>query len=99
MVEVPDTVQAGASFEVFVVTYGGGCVGTDRTDVTVEGLSVDVRPYDVHSGGEYCTAVVRMLDHRVTLTLHSTGVAVIRFHGREMPADSVVTVVRPVVVE
>ncbi len=99
VVTVPDTVQAGVSFEVSVLTYGGGCLSKDGTKVQVRGLSADVTPYDIHSGGEICTADLGLFDHRAMMTLRESGVAEIRFHGRQLPQDSLITVVREVVVE
>lgn len=97
--EVPDTVQVGVGFEVSVRTYGGGCISEDGTDVHVEDLVVNVRPYDVHSGANVCTDELRLFDHRTTLTLTEPGLAEIRFHGKEMPGDSMLTVARSIVVQ
>lgn len=99
VIAVPDTVQAGAAFEVSVRTYGGGCITKGDTETQVEGLTAEVRPYDLHSGAEVCTDELRIFDHRATLAFEQAGLAEVRFHGREMPADSVVTIVRSVVVE
>lgn len=98
VIAVPDTVQAGAAFEVSVRTYGGGCITEGETETRVEGLSADVRPYDLHSGAGVCTDELRIFDHQATLAFEQEGVGEVRFHGREMPADSLVTYVRPVVV-
>lgn len=97
--EVPHTVQAGADFDVAVRTYGGGCISAGETDVKLDGLSVDVRPYDVHSGESVCTSELRFFDHRLTLTIAERGLAQIRFHGKELPAHSTVTVARSVFVQ
>ncbi len=99
VITVPDTVQAGVSFEVSVLTYGGGCHSKGGTTIQIVGLSVDVTPYDIHSGAEVCTDILNMFDHRATLTLRESGVAEVRFHGKQMPGDSLITVVREVVVE
>lgn len=99
VVEAPETVRAGAPFEVSVRTYGGGCLSKGETEVRKEGLSVDVRPHDIHSGADVCTQELKMFDHRATVTLHDAGVAEIRFHGQAVPGDSAVLVVRYVTVE
>lgn len=98
VIEVPDTVPAGTPFDVSVRTYGDGCVTKGDTEVRQEGRTVNVRPYDVHSGAEICTLQLKMFDHRATVTLDDPGPAEIRFHGRELPADSVLTVARSLIV-
>lgn len=96
--QVPDSVRVGVPFEISVRTYGDGCVTGNGTEVQRHGRSVDVRPYDVHSGAQVCTDVLRMFDHRATVMLETPGQADIRFHGMERPTDSVITVTRSVVV-
>lgn len=98
VITVPDTVSAGAPFELSVRTYGGGCIRPNGTLVQVEGRAVTVAPYDVHSGHDYCPDVLRIFDHDATVTLHEAGLAEIRIRGRSMPADSTMVVVRHVVV-
>ena len=99
VITVPDSVQAGVSFEVSVLTYGGGCHSKGGTTIQIVGLSVDVTPYDIHSGLRICDSILKTFDHRATLTLRESGVAEIRFHGKQMPEDSLITVVREVMVE
>ncbi len=99
VITVPDTVQAGVSFEVSVLTYGDGCLSKGGATIQIVGLSVDVTPYDIHSGAEVCELMLNHFDHRATLTLRESGVAQISFHGKQLPGDSLLTVVREVVVE
>ena len=99
VITVPDTAQAGVSFEVSVLTYGDGCHSKGGTTIQIVGLSVDVTPYDIHSGAQICDSILKTFDHRATLTLRESGVAEIRFHGKQLPGDSLITVVREVVVE
>lgn len=99
VVQAPDAVEAGAAFEVTVRTYGGGCVTQGPTEVEHDARAVVVRPYDVHSGASVCTDELRMFDHRATVSVEEPGVAEIRVHGTELPADSAVVVTRSVVVE
>lgn len=98
-VQAPDTVEAGAAFEVTVRTYGDGCVTRGETIVEQDGLIVIVRPYDVHSGASVCTQELRMFDHRASVSVDEPGTAEIRVRGRKLPADSAVVVTRSVVVE
>ena len=99
VIEVPDTVQAGVSFEVSVRTYGGGCHSEGGTTVQVSSLSADITPFDLHSGARVCTDILNMFTHEAALSLEEPGVALIRFHGMQMPEDSLVTVVREVLVQ
>lgn len=46
-VVVPSSVQQGQLFVVTVVTYGGGCIEKGETDVEVEALQAEIRPYDL----------------------------------------------------
>ncbi len=99
VVTVPDTVQVDVFFSVSVRTYGTGCHSKGGTTIQIVGLSVDITPYDIHSGAQVCTDILNVFDHRATLTLRESGVAQITFHGKQMPEDSLITVVREVVVE
>lgn len=99
VVEVPDTVEAGVPFEVSVRTYGGGCISKNGTDLRVDGLTADVRPYDNHSGHQICTDELRVFVHRATLAFGAAGRAEVRFHGTEKPSGSAIVVARTVIVE
>ena len=99
VITVPDAVEAGIPFELSVRTYGGGCHTRGTTDVDVTGLRVDVRPYDIHSGHDFCTQPLLMFDHVAMVTVHESGQAIISFHGAAEPGDSAVVFVREVEVE
>ncbi|HUF13959.1 MAG TPA: hypothetical protein VMN78_12720 [Longimicrobiales bacterium] len=99
VINVPDAVEAAVPFEVSVRTYGGGCQTQGVTDVEVTGHRVDVRPYDIHSGHDFCTQPLRMFDHVAMVTIHEHGQALISFHGKAEPGDSAVVFVREVEVE
>jgi hypothetical protein len=97
--EVPDTVQVGVSFEVSVQTYGGGCNSKGGTTVQRHSFAADVTPYDLHSGATLCPAEERTFTHEAALSFEEHGVAQIRFHGIQMPEDSLITIVRELVVK
>lgn len=99
VVQAPDTAQAAVPFQVLVRTYGNGCVSKGSTGVQIAGSSIDVRPYDVHSGANVCTEVLNMFDHEATVTVEDAGSYAVRFIGRAMPGGSMVTIVRSVVVQ
>ena len=99
VITVPDTVFVGQSFSVLVRTYGDGCVSQGGTEVQAVSLSIDITPYDVHSGARICTDILNMFDHTATLTVTHTGTAQIRFHGRQLPEDLPISELRQVVVK
>ena len=98
-ITMPDTVLVGESFSASVRTYGDGCISQDDTEVESAGLSIDITPYDVHSGSRVCTSILNMFDHTVALTVTQPGTAQILFHGKRLPGDVPITEVREVVVK
>ena len=98
-VDVPDTVAAGMPFEVVVQTYGGGCVRMGDVRIEYSSGTVDLWPYDIHSGASVCTDELVPFQHAVALTLDQPGAWAVRFHGREIPPDSAVLVERVVQVQ
>jgi len=99
VVTAPDTVLAGEPFSVSVRTYGDGCVSKDGTEVQSADLTVDITPYDVHSGARFCTDILNMFDHALTLNVAQSGTALLRFHGKQLPGDVSVTEPREVIVK
>lgn len=99
VVTAPETAQAGVPFQVSVRTYGSGCHSRGETVVEVAGVHVDVRPYDILSGRHTCNSILRMFDHAANVTVDEPGIAQVSFHGAAEPGDSMVTVVREVIVE
>jgi hypothetical protein len=98
VLNAPDTVRAGVPFEVGVRTYGNDCVTKDRTEVRTEGQRVQIRPYDYRRTAIACQDILRVFDHEAVVTLDQPGVRQIQFRGRTLPADTVVTLVRSLVV-
>jgi hypothetical protein len=83
VIVTPDTVEAGAAFDVTVFTIGqSGCWSAAGQEVTLSGRVVEIRPYDVHSGAEICTLVLGYLRHGAIVRLEERGEWVIRVHGR-----------------
>lgn len=99
VIVVPDTVRAGEDFQVSVRTYGGGCVSRDTTEVAVAGRLAQVVPYDLHSGQSACLDVLRSFDHQTAVRFDEPGDAEVRVVGRRVPENTIIAVVRPVVVE
>lgn len=89
-VTVPQTAQRGEPFTVTVVTQGGGCLRPGPTRVRTRGMTAEVRPYDVHSGGNVCPTDVAPYEHTATLRFDQAGAATVEFHTRG-PAGDVIT--------
>ncbi len=98
-IHTPDTVQLGVPFEVSVRTYGDGCLREGPTNIRVRGLQIDVTPYDIHSGGRVCEAILNMFPHKATLALPTPGLARFLFYGKQEPDNLPITVGREVYVE
>ena len=97
VITVPDTVDAGETFQVSVRTYGNGCTSLSHTKVRLDGRTVDITPFDLERGA-VCADVLAMFDHTATLVIPEAGTARIRFHGWQLPEERVVTETREVVV-
>jgi hypothetical protein len=98
---LPDTVAVGASVVATVRSYGGGCIRAGETEVAVDGLAADVRPFDyfpVPSPTRVCTADLRIIEHPATLRFARAGRAVVRVHGRRDGGDTPLVVQRTLVV-
>ena len=98
-VMVPARVNAGASFQVNVTTYGGGCERQGETEVSVsQGTrTADVTPYDeTNVAAEVCTDILKMFSHTATIRFEQPGTAVVRVHGLRLQDKAPVTVTRTV---
>jgi hypothetical protein len=102
-VHVPETVAVGATFEVTVRTFGGGCVGEGDTEVSVTGRNAVVRPYDIFvtdlPSNYACTDDLRWYTHRATIRFAEAGPATVAFQGRVRPGDGSITIQRTVQVQ
>ncbi|MFQ6045953.1 MAG: hypothetical protein ACE5PT_06285 [Gemmatimonadales bacterium] len=99
VVDVPDTITLGTPAMVTVRTYGGGCHRKGFTEVSVDGLTAAIDPYDsLWVGGGGCPDILLHFEHAVSVELAEPGTATIRVVGRTLPADTVLVAVRSVVV-
>ncbi|MFG1690713.1 hypothetical protein ACGF5M_00925 [Gemmatimonadota bacterium] len=99
VIEAPDTVQEGVPFSVMIRAYGDSCVNPGGVEVQVSNLVADVTPYVLVYTGRVCDQILMKIDQEAVVTLTSSGGAQVRFHGKEWPADSLITVTREVVVK
>ncbi len=82
-VQVADTVRAGISFDVTILTGGpDGCWSKDRTEVHTDGLAATIAPYDMERRGGVCTLEPVTIQHTATLTFAQSGQGRIEVLGR-----------------
>lgn len=98
-VTVPATAQRGQPFEVKVTTVGGGCISEGPTRTLVQGMTAEVRPYDVHDGNLACTPNILLFEHTATLRFDTPGTATVRVLGAGEPGAGPITVTRTVTVQ
>lgn len=98
-VTVPATAQRGQPFEVRVTTVGGGCVSRGPTRTRMQGMTAEVRPYDVHDGNVACTPNILLFEHTTTLRFDTPGTATVHIRGAGNPGPEPVTVIRTVTVQ
>lgn len=88
VVTIPDTIAVGATFEVTVRTYGGGCETMGPTETTVRGDTILVVPYDFTTRGVdvLCTLELKHFHHSVTLSWPTAGEVHLLVRGWVEPA-------------
>lgn len=91
LIELPDSAYAGQPVTAVVHTIGlDGCFSAARTDVTVDGLTARIRPYDrSYRGTGACQDILRVLAHETTLTFQQAGTATVIVHGRSMAGEPI----------
>lgn len=90
-VEVPRTAELEQPFVVTVTTYGGGCIEKGETEVKVEALRAEVRPYDYDTtpiNGD-CNDDLRLHERTKTLRFEEVGTAEVVFFGQKKNANGI----------
>jgi hypothetical protein len=95
---VPDTVPRGLAFAMVVQSYGDGCVTQGDMRVNLEGRQIRLEPLDLHSGGEACSRVFRIFEHRATLAVNESRTYEVRIDGWAQPGDTAVVLMDTLVV-
>ncbi len=101
-VTLPATVTAGIPFDVVVTTYGGDCVLQGDTQVTVNGLLAEVRPFDVFqpdASAALCSRNLILYAHTASVTFGTPGTGTIRIFGRRAPGNIDITIDKTVEVK
>jgi hypothetical protein len=85
ILEAPDTVDAGESFEVMVTTMGlNGCWSAAGQTVGRKAGVIELTPSDAHSGAAVCTRVLLELAHRSSVSIDTPGEWILRVQGRRV---------------
>lgn len=85
VIEAPDTVEVGQTFQVTVHTIGpNGCWSPDGLDVVESARVIELTPWDRNSGADFCTLVLGFLPHAANLTLDEPGEWTLRVTGRRV---------------
>jgi hypothetical protein len=96
-VQVPSAVRVGVSFTVSATSFDGGCIARGETDVTVAGLTAEVRPYRYETievpSSSPCTSELRIDHNTVPVQFDIPGNGRVRIIGLARPGE------RPYVVE
>lgn len=90
LIEAPSSAGVGQSFVVRVMSYGGGCISPERTDVELTSDEAKVMPYDrrdIPTENEACTSDLRLVPHEAMLIFNTAGSKSIRIHGRRVNFD------------
>jgi hypothetical protein len=85
VLEAPDSVRVGESFQIAVRTYGSdGCWRAAGETVSSSGMSVEITPYDERntSRSVLCPTMIVRLPRTVTLSFSQPGEATLFILGR-----------------
>lgn len=98
-VAVPDSAAVGDSIPILITTFAGGCIWEDTTEIVVNDLRAEVRPYQRVPGGRglvTCSAEILVNERQAMVAFGAPGLATIVVHGRSIKGDSLVTATRSV---
>jgi hypothetical protein len=85
-ITVPDSIARGATFQVSVATFAGGCTREiARTDYTVSATLIEIRPFNRTKRSQVCWRDLLMLTHTVTVRIDEPGPAVVRIIAAQRP--------------
>ncbi len=99
-IEIPTRVEQGVPVDVFVTTFGGGCVASDTTITTVQGMRTTIVPYQrvVTNPRAGCLDILLIDRRRVPVVFGTQGSATLRVVGREEPGGRLFVLERRIVV-
>jgi hypothetical protein len=85
-ISAPDSAARGATFQVLVPTFAGGCTRTiARTETTITGMLAEIRPYNETRRADVCTDDLIILTHTASVHFDEPGLATIRVLAQQRP--------------
>ena len=99
-IEAPDRAALGEPVDLYVSTYGGGCVAPDTTVATMQATRVTIVPYQRVGTNPAlaCPAILRIEHRRVRVAFGTAGTVTVRVVGREEPSGRLFAVERRIIV-
>jgi hypothetical protein len=99
-ITLPARAQVGAPVTIRASTFGDGCYRQGETDVSRNGLTAEIAPFDYRQEGDViCTRQLREFPHEAVVTFDTPGQAVITIRGVEQPDNRPVVLTRYIVIE
>lgn len=98
VIVAPSAVAIGQTFDVTVSTFGNSCVSAAGADVSIDGLTARITPYDIVRDDEGCLDYSKPFPRTVQVRFDHPGAGVIRVHGRSHTKPEGVTVDHTVLV-
>lgn len=78
--EVPRAMNAGRPSEITIWTTGNGCVRGGDTEITIEGRTAVVTPYDIVKVGNFgCYDILNIFEHKVNVAFDEPGICTVVF--------------------
>lgn len=97
---VPATARVGEPIPITVTTYGGGCIREDTTIVVIDSLTAYVTPYQrIPTAPETCTAELNTNRRSLLVAFAVRGRATVKIRGRAVPGDTVIGLLRRILVQ
>ena len=96
--QAPDSAPVGQEIAVSVTTWGIGCPQVGVTQVTVEGSTVVIEPFDDYGEVRCASATLISLEHIARFSIPITGEATIQVIGLRAPKRKVIRVERTLLV-
>lgn len=97
-VTLPRQVAVGSAAVITVLTWGDGCLRKGRTDVTISGRHVTIRPFDLITAPTQglCPSILRAVEHRAEVVFAEGGVWNVTVYGVKVPGDEPIGVQREI---
>lgn len=98
-ITLPNSAPVGSQINMTVYTVDSGCINQGDTEVQINGLVADVRPFDyfaVTGSLVGCPAYLGYFSHELTLSFTEVGPATVLVYGRSEYADVILPLERTI---